>query len=82
MASEAGSEQREDNGLSGLEAVGRLAAYERALHAAGGVLRPPVGWLSDKQLSALFAPRQIDLLVRRPFDESACHPQEPSAASS
>jgi hypothetical protein len=53
------------------EAATQLAAYERAARAvqAGkeGPLRPPITLLSDEQLAALFAPRQLDLLVRRPL---------------
>jgi hypothetical protein len=63
------------------QALGHLAAYERALRAAAGTLRPPVQYLSDNQLSALFASRQIDLLVRRPFETSSCQEtRSPTAA--
>ncbi len=52
-------------------AAARLDAYGRAVRASlvhrEGPSRPPVLRLSDEQLAALFAPRQLDSLVVRPL---------------
>ena len=53
-------------------AITKLAAYERAvravLDAQGVAARPPVLRLDDTQLGALFAPRQLAALVRKPLE--------------
>lgn len=57
------------------KAATQLEAYERvtrAVHTRS--LRAPAFWLSEEQLSALFAPRQLDSLVVRPLrrDDLSC----------
>ena len=58
-------------GPSPATAAARLEAYERvarvALAGKEGVAHAPVFYLSDEQLAALFAPRQLENLVKRPL---------------
>ncbi len=53
-------------------AAGQLQAYARiaraALEGRDGALRAPVLLLTDEQLAALFAPRQLAALVRHPLE--------------
>jgi hypothetical protein len=56
--------------LTAEAAATRLEAYERVSHAAAGPARAPVLYLSDEQLAALFAPRQLENLVYRPLRRS------------
>jgi len=58
-----------------LEAATRLDAYERVMRAIAGAgpngpPRPPVLYLSEEQLAALFAPRQLEALVTLPLRAS------------
>jgi hypothetical protein len=57
--------------LTADDAAARLDAYGRACRAAlvgrGETPQPPVLLLSDEQLAALFAPRQLESLVRAPL---------------
>jgi hypothetical protein len=61
-------------------AAAQLESYERAARSSlshkEGPAAAPVMQLSDEQLAALFAPRQLDALVRRPLDrgEPGCGP--------
>jgi hypothetical protein len=53
-------------------AWGQIRAYQKivryALEGRDGVLAAPVAQLADEQLAALFAPRQLTILVRTPLD--------------
>ena len=51
--------------LTAAVAAARLEAYERVTRATAGAVRAPVLHLSDEQLAALFAPRQLESLVER-----------------
>jgi len=53
--------------LTASAAAARLGAYERVTRAAAGPARAPILYLSDEELAALFAPRQLESLVERPL---------------
>jgi len=64
---------------SAIDASARLEAYERVSRAAlvrgHGSKDAPVLQLSDEQLTALFAPRQLEQLVKRPLhrEQTSCN---------
>jgi hypothetical protein len=58
-------------------AAGQIEVYTHvvraALEARNGILHAPVLLLSDEQLSGLFAPRQMAVLVKRPLARPGAH---------